>query len=761
MKLPNLPFSFLILLLIFGANACQEGGSNISNNQSHPNLILTTAGVDKIKSQLGSIPKFDATVAATKAEVDAAIEEGIDVPIPKDMAGGYSHEVHKKNFFILQKAGALFQITGDEKYAIYVRDMFLEYADLYPTLDRHPQPRSYARGKLFWQCLNDANWLVYSSQAYDCIYDWVDAETREKLNNDLFRPMADFLSVETPQFFNRIHNHSTWGNAAVGMIGLVIDDDELVNRALYGLDSVFIADFIKDNDGGNIRLPDQDDAGFLAQIDHSLSPDGYYTEGPYYQRYAMSPYLLFAQALANAKPEMKILEYKDGALIKAVYALLDQTNTAGEFFPINDAVKGMSVLSRELITAVSLAYHFDGEKAGLLPYLNLQERVPLNETGVTAAIGLRTFDQNAPIKRQSIELSDGANGDEGALGIIRAGADNEEQCIVMKYTKQGMGHGHFDKLSYLYYHDEKEVLQDYGSARWVNIEQKNGGGYLKENKTWAKQTVAHNTVVINGRSQYDANTQEADKYHSDPYLFEVNNQEIQVMSAKENNAYTDIAMQRTVAMIQHEELQKPLVLDIFRIDAAEENEYDLPFYYLGDVLTTNFPYKNELELKPMGEKFGYQHLWQEATGKSEESISQMSWFNGKTFYSLTTESTANDNLIFTRLGANDSEYHLKRIPGFLIRRSNTAATTFTSTLEVHGDYSPVSEIAVNSYSSVKNIITLRSDSEYSVGEVELVSGTKVLFAISNADASINSNHSVAISGKKIEWKGAFYLNRNN
>ena len=185
-------YAIILTLIIFSCS---------THAQDHPNLILTKEGVDKIKSQLGSIPKFDATLNATIKEVDAEMLKGVVVPLPKDLAGGYSHEVHKNNFFILQKAGVLFQITGDEKYAIYVRDVFVAYAELFPTIDRHPATRSYARGKFFWQCLNDANWLVYTSQAYDCIYDWVDKKTQKKLNKELFRPMADFLSVETPQFF--------------------------------------------------------------------------------------------------------------------------------------------------------------------------------------------------------------------------------------------------------------------------------------------------------------------------------------------------------------------------------------------------------------------------------------------------------------------------------------------------------------------------------------------------------------------------------
>ena len=191
-------------------------------SQDHPNLILTKAGVENIRQNLGEVPLFDATLKTMREEVDAEIDSGIDTPVPKDFSGGYTHEKHKRNFLIAQRAGMLFQILEDERYAEYVRDMLFQYEAMYKDLPLHPQERSYARGKLFWQCLNDSNWLVYMAQAYDAIYDWLPVEERTQLNNNLFRPFADFISIENPQFYNRVHNHSTWGNAAVGMIGLVM-----------------------------------------------------------------------------------------------------------------------------------------------------------------------------------------------------------------------------------------------------------------------------------------------------------------------------------------------------------------------------------------------------------------------------------------------------------------------------------------------------------------------------------------------------------
>lgn len=220
-EIRNNSIKLVLLVLITILFSCKnentstnETASKTVTNQQHPKLILTAQGVKDIRAQLGTIPIFDKSLEAVKKEVDAEIKSGIDVPIPKDYSGGYTHVVHKKNWFILQKAGLLYQILDDEKYAKYVKDMLMQYEALYKTLPLHPKTRSYARGKLFWQCLNDSNWLVYVSQAYDCIYNYLTKEERNKLETNLFRPFADHISEDSPQFYQRVHNHSTWGNAA-------------------------------------------------------------------------------------------------------------------------------------------------------------------------------------------------------------------------------------------------------------------------------------------------------------------------------------------------------------------------------------------------------------------------------------------------------------------------------------------------------------------------------------------------------------------
>ena len=724
--------------------------------QDHPNLILTREGVSDMRASIGSIPLFDQSMVSVRQQVDAALDTEMDVPVPRDLAGGYTHEQHKSNFFLMQKAGVLFQITQEEKYATYIRDMLLAYANLYPTLGKHPATRSYARGKFFWQCLNDANWLVYTSQAYDCIYDWLDSSTRKKLNEELFRPYAEYISIENPQFFNRIHNHSTWGNAAVGMIGLVMGDEELVQWALYGLDTRVPGDILKDNDGGAIQLEGQEEAGFLAQLDHAFSPDGYYTEGPYYQRYAMYPFLIFAQGLANRKPELDILNYRDGLLIKAVYALINQTNSAGEFFPINDAQKGMSLASRELVNAVSMAYYYGNKDVQLLSLIEQQDRVPLNDSGLAAARSIADGDA-VPYDFQSLELSDGPDGDQGGIGILR----NQGLTLMMKYARHGMGHGHFDRLSFLFYNQDEEVIQDYGAARWVNIEHKDGGGYLKENKTWAKQTIAHNTLVINRRSQHDGAVKRADQTFGEPYFFDAEYEEVQVMSAKEIHGYENVKMHRTMALIDLEELENPLVLDLFKVQSEIKNDYLLPFYYKGELMRSSSAFEIKTDLSPAGASNGFQHLWIEAKGPVRAKTYAMTWFDAGKFYTLTSASSEEDEFLLGRIGANDPNFNLRRDPVLILSRPKTASTLFVQAIETHGTYRPADEIPINAFSSIREVKVLHNSDDYSVVQLQLTSMETYQFAFANMDKRKTSVHRVSIGGQDMEWQGVYDFKKMN
>ncbi|WP_066629074.1 heparinase II/III domain-containing protein [Labilibacter marinus] len=713
------------------------------SEESSPNVILTSQGVSDIRNELGKLPLLDKSYDRWVKVLEDDMALGVNVPVPKDPAGGYTHNRHKQNYISMYGAGLLWQLSGDEKYAIFVKDMLLEYADMYPSLGAHPVEKSYARGKLFWQQLNEAVWLVYTSQAYDCIKSYLSEEDRKKIEADLLIPYANLLSVESTYVFNRIHNHAVWAAAGVGMAGYAMDNEEMVHRALFGIETEEHKDKPK---------------GYYAQLDLLFSPDGYYTEGPYYQRYALLPYVLFAQAIENNNPAYKIFEYRGQILRKATLVTLQMTNTDGKFMPFNDALKDMSFRAPELINAVNIVYNEFPESKQLLSVAKAQGRVALTQAGLRVAKDLNNGEAQ-PFQWLSMELNDGADGKQGAVGILRADANKDAACVVMKYAQHGMGHGHFDRLGIMMYDNGNEILSDYGAARYVNVEYKHGGRYLPENKTWAKHTVAHNTVVMDKTTQFNGDYKTADKVSGEKWFFNIENEHISIMSAKENNAYGSAQAQRTVAVIKDKDLfEFPLVVDVFKIDDDKKHTYDLPFYYKGKLLYTNADYTNfTTQRGTMGDDFGYQHLWKEGQGKASTDNFQTVWFNEGRFYTMTTEAQADDEIFYTRIGANDPEFSLRNETGLLFRRSNQSSTCFASALEVHGNKNFDTELVENQVGIVKGVKTLLNNKAYTIVEIQTVKNSSIVLAISNSTNAPSEEHNMNIADKQYTWKGPYKL----
>ncbi len=723
----------------------------ISVHAQHPRLSLTPDGVDRIRGGAGSVPLFDKRLAEVQHQVDQVLDHGdISVPIPRDMAGGYTHEQHKSNYKIMHLAGNLYQITDEEKYAAFIRDMLLEYAKMYPTLPLHPTNRSYATGKIFWQCLNDANWLVFTSQAYDCIYDFLSASERAMLESQLFIPFADFLSIENPRFFNRIHNHSTWANAAVGMIALVMDNDSLLSKALYGLENDGIGAHEFDNDGGFIKKEGVTTAGFLAQLDHSFSPDGYFAEGPYYQRYAIFPFLKFSQALYHNIPELDIFNYRDGILKKATQALLQLTDKQGNFYPINDAQKGMSFHTFEVVMAVDLMYFVDQSQTGLLNWAAAQGQVTLDEAGFVTAMALTDWKVNPP-EKTSVVYGDGITGTEGGVAILRT----EDLEVLFKYSSQGMGHGHFDRLSYTLNSRQGDIVQDYGAVRWVNVDQKAGGRYLPENNSFGKQTVGHNTTVINQTSHYEASVKLAEQAHPSLYHADVGEQNVQMVSAREEQAYDDVNLHRTLFLITDDDLTGPVFLDIMQINSHETVSIDMPLWFVGHHMQSSFNCPKTTDaLSTLGTDNGYQHIWQEAACTAGNDNIHFNWFGNEQFYTLHSASNPNDSILMGRLGANDPNYNLRPDPVLIHRRTDVTQSTFVNLIESHGAYSRVTEIPNSPYAQIKNLELIYQDESYVIVSFATTQQEwELKLSLQNSDTT--RKHVVDHGGDKYEWQGIY------
>ena len=713
---------------------------------THPVLLLTKKGVADMKESLGTVPKFDRSVEQLFAEADAALQKTLCIPEPKDGGGGYSHEMHKLNYYDMYACGVAYQLSGKKAYAEKVKEILYGYAEMYPHLGYHPLGLSKTPGRIFWQTLNETVWLVHTSVAYDCVYDYLSSKDRRHIEKNLFRPMAEFIMNGTPDYqqnnatFNKMHNHGTWATAAVGMIAIAMGDDDMLDKALYGSDKT----------GKN--------GGFVQQLDWLFSPDGYFTEGAYYLRYAIWPFVTFAQCINNYRPELKIFEYRDGIILKAVDALV-QMAYDGVFLRFNDALQ-KDYNAQELIYAVNIAYNADKTNKMLLSVArDYQNKVLVSDAGYAVAKAVADGEAE-DVRFSSVFYRDGGEGDEGGIAVIRSTDPSLNSLVTFKATSHGLSHGHYDKLTFAYYDNGNEIITDYGASRFLNIEAKYKGHYTHQNKSYAMSTIAHNTLVVDEKSHFDGDIKVSSKYHSDIYHVSLDNPSFQVVAAKDSNAAPGVTMFRCIAYAEVPFLEYPLIMDVLKAESETEHQYDYPIHYNGHMISLSVPYEKALDvMKPLGKANGYHHLWVEAQASGAENSTAYTWLTGDRMYSISTNTTPETEVYLARIGANDPDFNLRNDPMYLLREKNVSDHVFASCVETHGRYDLQVEQSANLVRSCKGVKVYGNDDALVV-KYSFINDNIVTLCVTFRDNGPSVEHSVEVDGKTIRWNGPVSMSIN-
>ncbi|MUJ36752.1 heparinase II/III domain-containing protein [Aliivibrio fischeri] len=707
-------------------------------------ILLTDAEIEQLHLEVGRSTLMGNTIEAHKKEADAFMQLPLDVPDHGE-AGGYEHNRHKQNYTYMNLAGRLFLVTKEEKYANFVKELLAIYAEKYLTFDFHVQKNTNPTGRLFHQILNEHCWLLFTSLAYSCVASTMTEEERSTVVERIFEPMLDMFTVKYAHDFDRIHNHGIWAVAAVGICGLAIGKREYLDMSVYGIER---------NGSG----------GFLAQISELFAPSGYYMEGPYYHRYAIRPTCVFAEVIHRHMPEVDIYNFKDKVIGNTVQALLATAYPNGEFPALNDASHSMSITDMGVQVAVSVySKHYasqNGVDSNILGMAKIQNAVWMHPCGLELSNAYEAVSQIQEIDMPfwpSVELNEGPDGHFGAQGFIRMQDKKGDVFqLVMNYGQHGMGHGNFDTLGITFFNRGQEVLREYGFCRWVNVEPKFGGRYLDENKSYARQTIAHNAVTVDEQCQNNFDVERADKVHGLPHFFKVEDPSINGMSAFANDHYDGLDMQRSVFMLKLDELESPLLLDLYRVVGAEEHQYDYSHQYEGQIVRTNFEYKANKELNTLGSDFGYQHLWNVASGTVND-MALVSWLQNNTYYTwLGTSSNANNEVIFTRTGANDPSFNLRSEPAFVLRCKGPS-TLFASVLETHGYFNEEFEQSVNARGVVKNIQVIGHTVVGSVIEIQTEFSNVTVMISNQFGATENTAHIVELNGKSYRWTGFYSL----
>jgi oligo-alginate lyase len=324
----------------------------------------------------------------------------------------------------------------------------------------------------------------------------------------------------------------------------------------------------------------------------------------------------------------------------------------------------------------------------------------------------------------------------------------------MKYATHGMDHGHFDRLGFSFYDQGMEALPDYGAVRFINVEPKFGGRYLPENATWAKQTVAHNTLVVDGRSHFEGNISAAGEFSGERRFFDVRDPACQVMSGIERSAYPGVALERTMALVRDSALSYPFVIDVLKVETRQEHTYDLPFYFQGQFVSASVPLRSFMEdQRPWGSDQGYQHLWLEAEGPAAVTTS-WTWLLGGRYYSVSSATDSTMSVQVVQTGASDPNFNLRHQEGVVLRR-RAASCVFVSIIEPHGVFDPVSEVSRDPAPIISSLRIVSSTDEATVLELTGGSSFRRYFKLAHGPDAPARQHEVRSGENAFVWVGNF------
>jgi hypothetical protein len=225
-------------------------------------------------------------------------------------------------------------------------------------------------------------------------------------------------------------------------------------------------------------------------------------------------------------------------------------------------------------------------------------------------------------------------------------------------------------------------------------------------------------------------------------------------------------MHRTLVLLKDENFKNPILIDVFKVTAKDTHQYDLPTWFQGHLIANSFDLETRTNsLNTLGKDHGYQHIWEEAKGKTKGETNQLTWFGyqgsgsgqkeGKLF-TLTTATYAGDQLILGRAGADDPNFDLRNDPVFIQRRKGRN-TVFASVVESHGIYDPVSEIPINPFPSIKSVTVIHDSREYTVINITSQKDKNWTLAIANEDVSNQRKHQLKIKKRNIEWQGSYMI----
>jgi hypothetical protein len=429
-----------------------------------------------------------------------------------------------------------YHFSGEEHYAEQSAWILKSYAEKYLGYPLHDKDNRNTRSgaRVLAQTLDESIWLIPIAWAYDLLRDAdvLSAEERGRIERDLLR--AAVATIERNDA--GVSNWQSWHNAGIGAVAFTLADAEMIARVIDGR------------------------SGFRFQMRNSITPEGLWYEGAWsYHFYALDALV----QLAEMAERSGIGLWAEEPLRKMFTAPLELAFANGTLPAFNDSGETSLVASDRL-------YEVAWQRTG-------DERFG-------AVLGRRSRGMNAlfwgapELPRAQLNLS-GAIFEDAGFGALRS--TSNDHALIFKFGPHGGGHGHNDKLNFVNYWNGATLAVDPGTQPYA----------APTHNTWDKQTVAHNTVVVDETTQREAAGKLLWSWFGDRF---------QTAAADAGPAYAGARLRRAFY------LSPDYVLDVFDVESTDGAEHSFDWvYHNNGAIETALPLES---YSAFPQKHGYQHL---------------------------------------------------------------------------------------------------------------------------------------------------------
>lgn len=345
-------------------------------------------------------------------------------------------------------------LTKDIKYANQTKMILLEYTNKYlsyPIHDKDNKP-SNSGGRVLSQTLDESGWFFEIAWAYELIKNSGVLNENElfEIENKLLYPGYQIISRNKAGK----SNWQSWHNLAMTTIGLSLDDFPIVNESM--------------KDPAN---------GFIYQLSNSITTDGFWYEGSWgYHFYALNPLVFTAEMMKRSG-----IDDTTNLFLQKMFTFpILFSEPDGTLPPFNDSGKANVNNYKSLY---EIAYKWSGDSLLLSP---LSENSRPLEALFWGVEKINKSDSNI--------ISETMVFDNSGYVIFRSNYETNPLYIAADYGPHGGWHGHYDKLNFILYFRDKELVVDAGTHSYA----------LPIHDGYDKTTLAHNTIVVDMKNQKES-----------------------------------------------------------------------------------------------------------------------------------------------------------------------------------------------------------------------------------------------------------------